>query len=216
MTPKWANVMGPDRTDDAWLCAIMTLRRMARDPDTYCLCESAFSWYGDGHTQDCPVQMAQVALDAAGVEDAQALPVGTRILSLRGERDGNGTANPQAIGVVTDVLGDLGWPQGWAYEVLFKMDKQAENPDNPQARGVWVTLDEGDGLGDPSRYLILDPAMPARWQERAEVPTRVGPCAATEDGEGEPCSACARGDPPGGNVDLCCLRCGHRSCEWGA
>jgi hypothetical protein len=36
-----------------------------------------------------------------------------------------------------------------------------------------------------------------------------GPCA-------EACEACADGNPPGGNVDLCCLACGHRSCEVGA
>lgn len=61
----------------------------------------------------------------------------------------------------------------------------------------------------------------ARGSQRASK----GPCSVAElvkagavedDPEVEFCAACEAGEAPGGNVDLACPDCGHRSCEKGA
>ncbi|MEA3203309.1 MAG: hypothetical protein QOI63_984 [Thermoplasmata archaeon] len=36
------------------------------EPEIYCVCVSGFSWYEDGHTIGCTVQMAETILDMLG------------------------------------------------------------------------------------------------------------------------------------------------------
>lgn len=78
---------------------------------------------------------------------AHPLPIGFRIISVKGEQDEDDDqerfTGPEAIGVIDSV--DRYKGQGWTYGVLF------------QDSGVYVFLDEGDPLHDPAHYRPATP-----------------------------------------------------------
>jgi len=87
------------------------------------------------------------------------LPVGTRIVSIHGEEDGNGQAAPGAIGRIESSM-HLAAPQGWTYHVRFPLGTRAENPDDPDADVVVVVIDQSDSIDDANQYRILDAMAP--------------------------------------------------------
>jgi hypothetical protein len=125
------------------------------------------------------------------------LPVGTRIQSLQGEQDGNGIAQPGSIGLIVAYCGDLGpkdhpHRQGHAYDVLFPITNRAAEPDDATATHVVVTIDQGDGLDDPTLYVIPPDKATAALQAIASHPENCTCTAFGWDGPGH-APACALG-----------------------
>jgi hypothetical protein len=75
---------------------------------------------------------------------------GTWILSVAGEQDSDDESDeqrrtgPNAIGRITDD-GRFYEGQGWSYSVVF------------EPSGVWVFIDQADGLDDPTKFRLLHP-----------------------------------------------------------
>lgn len=85
------------------------------------------------------------------------LPLGTKVLSLRGEKadDENGDlqeTGPNTVGKVISV--DYSpHAQGWTYGIVF------------QPNDVWVFIDQLDSIDDPDKYRILELGVP---EERSD------------------------------------------------
>jgi hypothetical protein len=72
------------------------------------------------------------------------LPIGFKIISIEGECDCDDLdvtrqTGPNAAGVIISA-NNYGFGQGWSYGVEFAPS------------GVWVNIDQSDGIDDPHRY----------------------------------------------------------------